>query len=90
MPVVKLSVHKNNKKQRERKELRKRAIVELKDCLKQENLSGYSIVAWDEDKQSITAWGMLGDSPVEASDIPRFFKRRLNRSLAQRDIDDSK
>jgi len=49
MKIVKLSVHKNNKQQRESKQLRTKAVRMFKDCINQQNVSGYAIVTWDRD-----------------------------------------
>ena len=90
MTVVRLSVHKNNKKPRERKALRKLAVAEMKECMKSGNISGYCIVSWDDDKTNHTAWDMLNNSPIAPWEIPRFFANKITRSIHSLDIDNSK
>jgi len=49
MSVVNLTVHKNNRQQRERKISRKTLIGAAKDMANSECVAGFFIVSWDED-----------------------------------------
>lgn len=48
MKVVNLTTHKNNKRQRALKELRSRAVKDIKDCVRPDDVAGYCVISWND------------------------------------------
>lgn len=48
--ITNLSVHKNNKAQKERKKIRKDMMLDTKDCSQLRNIKGYVVMAYGDDR----------------------------------------
>lgn len=68
--VVNLSVHKNNKKQRESKRKRVEAVQNFKECINKPDIVGYAIATWDREGKVTTCSDTSGDSRVTACSLP--------------------
>lgn len=81
MTVVKLTVHKNNRLQRKKKDLRQAAVRDVKTCVRPQNIVGYCTVAWCEDGTANMAWNIPAESPVRIHDVPKFMKRLIKKKI---------
>jgi hypothetical protein len=78
MKVVKLSVHKNTKLQREAKEFRKSAISNFKKMLNNSNATNYVVVAWSDDGCYFdTSWSLSDNSKLSPAATPELVKVAL-------------
>lgn len=79
MKVVNLSVHKNNRKQRLKKEFRKEAVKKVKELVTRQDIDGVCILAWHEDKSSSMAYLFAdpGKDGYNIKDIPSLFSRNF-------------
>lgn len=82
--LVKLSVHKNNRMQREAKQFRKEAVENFKIGINARNVSGYSFVSWNEEGILTTAYSLRNNSPFAAHTIPDLCKMALMRRLLEK------
>lgn len=87
MSVVKLSVHKNNKMQKEKKRLRNSAKNDIRQMLSPENVAGYCIVTWSKDREASAAWNSTSESDVYSQDIPKFIKSTVRRINTLNDVE---
>ena len=81
MKVVKLSVHKNNKKQREAKEFRKHAISNFKSGVNREGVIAYAYIAWDKTGEISTGYCVPDDSPFPVHSVPEVSKMSLTERI---------
>lgn len=75
--IARLSVHKNNKLQKERKRLRDEARADLKVCMRQSDVAGYCIVTWSKDRDTNVCWNGTAESDLYGSELVRFIKERI-------------
>ena len=87
MPVVRLSMHKNTKLQRERKELRRQAVVDIKECVRSEDVAGYCIVSWNKNRDANICWDIKEDS-IDAKDLPSFAEDLIRLRVTQKRMED--
>ena len=86
---VSLSVHRNTKEQRARRE----AANYLRECAREVsqrlNLTGFLLVAWDKDWNASSRWE-LGGMPNEVAGefAKRAYERSLNKLDARDEIDE--
>ena len=85
MSVVKLSVHKNNKDQKSKKDLRIAAVQDVKTCVKPKDVAGYLILTWSEDRSANICWNIRGKSAVRVEDLPKFLKSQIKRKIYRDD-----
>ena len=85
---VSLSVHRNNRAQREAKRIRSALKVDAKTLASWPGLAGYAVVVWDHDRNSKAEWFVPGSGPIPASVMPEHVKITLLRLIAQRDTRD--
>ena len=87
--MTNLTVHKNTKEQRERKELRELLIHDAKSLAKNssisEDIDGYAIVVWDKEGSAQAEW-ISGNIPTSL--IGEFFKQTISRTLVSMDATD--
>ena len=74
MKVVKLSMHKNNKKQREAKEFRKNAIRNFKNAVNIHDTIGYAFLSWNENGDMSTSYSVPEESPFPTQTLPEVVK----------------
>ena len=79
-----LTVHKNTAKQRRANKVREELIKEAKYIAKLEDISGFAIVAWNEDCTGLCHW--KSTKPVMPGlVVPEFVKRILLREMQNDD-----
>jgi|TARA_R110000822_G_C15145466_1_gene476672 hypothetical protein len=81
MTVVNLSVHKNNKWQRERKALRKDAVDNIKRLVNNRDVAGYVIVVWSEAGERRVNWEVTSKSKIRPFQMPDYCKHALGSEL---------
>lgn len=81
MTIVKLSVHKNNKWQRERRALRKDAVDSVKKLVNNPDIAGYAIVAWSETGERSGSWKITSKSMIRPHQMPDYCKHALSSEL---------
>ena len=83
---VSLTVHRNTKRRRQRKELRKEMMDEArrKSCF--ENLAGFVIIVWDDESATASAWN-CGDA-FPGILLPAFARATLTRDIGIMDAED--
>jgi hypothetical protein len=85
--VVNLSVHKNNKEQRRKKELRKSLISSSKYLSQTSCVEGYFLLSWDKDGSYQTRLhdpeGVIG-----LSYLPSFTRGCAQRAVSEADLDE--
>lgn len=85
--VVNLSVHKNNKEQRRKKELRHSLISSAKELSHTQCVEGYFLLSWDKDGTYQTR---LHDpeGAIGLSMLPSFVSGCAQRAVSEVDLDD--
>lgn len=81
MTIVKLSVHKNNKLQREKKNFRKDAIQSMARRMKFDDVAGYALVVWYKNGRRNTSWNITSESPIKLHEMPVYSKHCLESDL---------
>lgn len=87
MSVVRLSMHKNTKLQRERKELRRQAVVDVKKCVRNEDVAGYCVMSWNKEGAANICWDINEDS-IDAKDLPSFAEDLIRLRVTQKRLED--
>lgn len=82
--IKSLSVHKNTKEQRRRKELRSELIDAAKYSVKDSGISGYCIVVWDKNN-SYEAYWESGHLPGDL--VGEYVKNAVNRKISIMDAE---
>lgn len=85
--ITRLSVHKNNKAQRGRKLLRRQAVVDVKECVRPDDVAGYCIVSWSKNKDANICWDIIDDS-IEPKDMPDFIRDIAHLRVTQKRMED--
>lgn len=86
MKPAKLSVHRNNKRQRDRKERRGDLMTSAREATKEiQDLDGYVVVAWDSDGTSIAKWRT---NRVPGTLVGEMAKRTVERAMNAMDHED--
>ena len=83
--IPNLSVHRNTRDERRRRNMRKELIAAAKRASEMEGIVGYAIVAWDEQWGYRAGYQWPGTTPSVI--VPRFVKGCLDRDLTFLDID---
>ena len=82
MKPVKLSVHRNNRAQKERQRVRNAFREDTKSIVRGE-IDGYAIVTWTKDWDGEAIWHCGGTMPGDV--MPEFVKRVIQRATGIRD-----
>ena len=79
--VVRLSVHRNTKAKRKRRETRDT----LRKCARgHSRVAGYVLISWDENLNTQTSFDTGGTVPINL--MPDFIKTALTRLMIQREM----
>ena len=82
---VSLSVHRNNRAQREAKRIRGMLKDDVKDIAAMPNIAGYAVVAWDAERGYRAGWYTPHDGPMPGSAMPEYVKVSLLRDIVKAD-----
>ena len=82
---VSLSVHRNNRAQREAKRVRAMLKDDVKELAALPNIAGYAVVAWDAERKSRAKWFTPRVGPVPLAVMPEHVKVTLLRIIGQHD-----
>ena len=82
---VSLSVHRNNRTQREAKRVRQFLKGDVKALASMKNIAGYAVVSWDGDRNYLANWYAPLDGPMPGSSMPDFVKVSLLREIIKAD-----
>ena len=83
MKVVNLSVHKNNKKQREAKEFRKDAVNDFKIGISAKGIVGYAYLTWDKEGTVSTGYSISDSPPFPPHCLPEVAKVSLTARILE-------
>lgn len=83
--VLSLSLYKNTRDKRQRRELRKQLAKDVKTIGTSKNFAGYIIIGWDEDSTACAAWNGTPCSPVPGALLPAYASSVLTRCLSEHD-----
>ena len=82
---VSLSVHRNNRAQREAKRIRTMLKGDVKEIASMPNIAGYAVVAWDTERGYRADWYTPRDGPMPNSAMPEYVKVSLLRDIVKAD-----
>ncbi len=82
---VSLSVHRNNRAQREAKRIRRMLKDDMKDLTAMPDIAGYAVVAWDTGRKSRAKWYTPKEGPVSLAVMPEHVKVTLLRIIGKTD-----
>ena len=83
---VSLSVHKNNRAQREAKRVRQFLKDDMREIVKMRDLAGYAVVAWNDKRAYVADFYTPNKGPMPATAMPDYVKNALLRELVKADI----
>lgn len=83
---VSLSVHRNNRAQREAKRVRQLLKGDMKLIAQTRGIAGYAIVGWDSERTYKAAFYTPRKGPMPSSAMPDYVKNSLLRELINVDI----
>jgi hypothetical protein len=78
--IKRLSVHKNNKEQREQKELRREAAYEAKNCVSGQGIKGYATVAYYDDGSYKLAFS-VDNEILQSHQLSDYVKKTLDKEI---------
>ena len=84
--VVSLTVHKNNRDQRRRHRVSKLLVADAKQVTRAKDVSGYAIVAWNDDQDADVEFVSGG---VDSNVLPDFVGGAIRRKIGMMDTDDA-
>jgi hypothetical protein len=82
---VSLSVHRNNRAQREAKRTRSMLKDDVKTIAAMPNIAGYAVVAWDKDRGYDANWFAPHDGRIPSGAMPEYVKVCLLREITKSD-----
>ena len=85
MRVVNLTVHRNNRQQRERKKSRKVLVGAAKDMANSECVAGFYLVSWDESGDRFTDRYHDPKGAVGRNSLPSYVEGSARRLITERD-----
>jgi hypothetical protein len=83
--TVSLTVHRNNRKQREAKRIRAMLKDDVKHLAAMPNIAGYAVVAWDAERGYRADWYTPHDGPMPGTAMPEYVKVSLLRDIVKAD-----
>ena len=83
--VVSLSVHRNNRAQREAKRIRSMLKNDVKTIAAIPNIAGYAVVAWDMNRHASVNWYTPHGGVMPGSAMPEYVKVSLMREIVKVD-----
>ena len=83
--LVSLTVHRNNRAQREAKRVRSMLKDDVKIVTATPDIAGYAVVAWDRERCSRVAWYTPRNGPMPGSAMPEYVKVSLLREIVKDD-----
>lgn len=86
--VLSLSVHKNNKAQRERKMVREMMRQSAHNMAKDPDIAGYAFVSWNSEMAFNCAWHCADASPIRGNMLPTFVSHAIIRRMCLSDAED--
>ena len=82
---VSLSVHRNNRAQREAKRIRAMLKDDVKAIAAMPNIAGYAVVAWDTERGNRSDFYTPRDGPMPSSAMPDYVRVALLREIIKAD-----
>ena len=82
---VSLTVHRNNRAQREAKRIRAMLKDDVKAIAAMPNIAGYAVVAWDTERGYRADWYTPHDGPMPGTAMPEYVKVSLLRDIVKAD-----
>ena len=82
---VSLSVHKNNRVQREAKRIRQLMKDDVKALASMKNIAGYAVVTWDRNRNYLADWYAPLDGPMPGGAMPDYVRVSLLREIIKAD-----
>ncbi len=83
--VVSLSVHRNNRVQREAKRIRSMLKNDVKTIAAMPNIAGYAVVVWDMNRGARVEWYTPHGGVMPGSAMPEYVKVSLMREMVKVD-----
>ena len=83
---VSLTVHRNNRAQREAKRIRAMLKDDVKKIAAMPNIAGYAVVAWDTERGYRAGWYTPRDGPMPGSAMPDYVRVSLLRDIVKADL----
>ncbi len=84
--TVSLTVHRNNRDQRERKRVRTMFRDDVKKISAIPDIAGYAVVAWDKDRGYQANWYTPKDGPMPGAAMPDFIRFSLQKEITKADM----
>lgn len=87
MSVVRLSVHRNNIDARRRKRLRRHLKEDVNSILRDLDIGGYVVIAWDQTKGTKSRWSCK-EGPISSNTLAEHMKTTIIRDMGRMDASD--